>query len=116
MLIRIVVAIAHHVTRDMIATIMAGTTAMAPPVGVVAIAATLAAAVTADAVAMARAVAMAVMVPMDGPVVDGPALFVEIVVGPDAGQDDARRGQFRLVAVSAGDRVRAGARRSGEAP
>ena len=85
------VAIAHHVTRDMIATtqdmiatITAGTTAMAPTVGVVAIAA---AAVTALVAAMVGAAALAVMVRMAGPAVDGPRVR-RIDVGPGAGLDD----------------------------
>jgi hypothetical protein len=32
--------------------------------------------------------------------------LVEIVVGPDTPRDEARRGQLRLVAISAGDRMK----------
>src|SRR5215467_5648749 len=42
--------------------------------------------------------------------------FVKIVVGPDAGRDDTRRGQIRLVAISAGDRLKAGVSDVGKAP
>jgi hypothetical protein len=42
--------------------------------------------------------------------------LVEIVVGPDAERDEARRGQLRLVAISAGDRMKAGVSRDGKAP
>src|SRR5215813_9761528 len=42
--------------------------------------------------------------------------FVKIVVGPDAGRDDTRRGQIRLVAISAGDRLKAGFSDVGKAP
>ncbi len=31
--------------------------------------------------------------------------LVEIVVGPDTARDEARRGQLRLVAICAGDRM-----------
>ena len=42
--------------------------------------------------------------------------LVEIVVGPDTARDEARRVRLRLVAISAGDRMKAGVSRGGKAP